>query len=89
MPILPEDPKDRKYLMMGLKITGDFGLSIAAPVVIFVIIGQWLDGKYESGPWYTIIAFLLAALLSGKMIYNKAKRYGQEYDSIENEEKKK
>ncbi len=89
MPILPEDPKDREYLMMGLKITGDFGLSIAAPVVIFVLIGQWLDARYESGALFTIFAFLSAALLSGKMIYNKAKRYGKEYDRIENEEEKK
>ncbi len=40
--------------MMGLKIVGDFGASIAAPVILFVWIGQWLDEKYESGSWSTV-----------------------------------
>ena len=69
--------------MMGLKIVGDFGASIAAPVILFVWIGQWLDEKYESGSWYTVGAFILAAALSGAMIYRKAKAYGREYQNLD------
>ena len=77
------DAKDRKYYLFALRIIGDFGASIAIPVVVFVLIGQWLDGKYEKSPWFTVIAFALAVVLSGKMIYKKAKRYGKEYQDID------
>ena len=77
------DPEDRKYYLLGLRIAGDFGVSIAVPVVVFVLIGQWLDGKYDKSPWFTIAAFVLAALLSGRMIYKKAKRYGKQFQEID------
>ncbi|MFH1947553.1 MAG: AtpZ/AtpI family protein [Candidatus Magasanikbacteria bacterium] len=84
MSLLPTDPKDRKYMLMGLRIAGDFGASIAVPVILFVLIGQWLDGKYEKTPLFTVIAFILAALVSGKMLYKKAKKYGKEYNDLDN-----
>ena len=36
---------DRAYYTFALKIIGDFGVSIAAPVVLFVLVGQYLDGS--------------------------------------------
>ncbi len=83
MSLLPQDPKERKYMMMGLRIVGDFGISIAAPVVVFVWIGQWLEETYGYAPWFTIGAFILAALLSARLIYKKAKVYGEEYKALD------
>ncbi len=79
MAILPKDPLERKSYMMGLQIAGDFGIVIALPVVFFVLIGQWIDERYGVGPWGTVGAFVLAAIISGKMIYQKSKRYAEEY----------
>lgn len=73
---------DREYILFAMRIMGDFGVSIAAPVVIFVLIGQYLDDKYRRSPWFTIAGFVLAAALSGIMIYRKAKKYGQEYERL-------
>ncbi len=85
------EKKDRVYMILGLKIVGDFGATIAVPVVLFVLFGQWLEKKYGFAPWPTVIAFVLAAVLSGYMIYKKAKQYNQEYYNIEkpDDEKKK
>lgn len=88
MSLLPEDPKDRQYIMLGLSIVGDFGATIAVPIVVFVLIGQWLEGKYGHAPWFTVVAFLLAAFLSAKMIYKKAKKYGEEYKKLNDKESK-
>lgn len=77
------DVKDRKYYLFALRIISDFGVSIAAPIVVFVLIGQRLDGRFDKSPWFTVIAFILAAILSGKMIYKKAKRYGREYQDLD------
>lgn len=73
---------DRKYYMFGLKIAGDFGISIAAPVVLFALSGQYLDEKYGTGPWLLIAGFVLAAAISAKLIYKKAKRYGEIYQKM-------
>lgn len=80
--LLPTKGSEREYMVLGLRIVGDFGATIAIPVVVFVNIGQWLDRTYGIGPYATIGAFVLAALLSGYSIYKKAKRYGQWYTEI-------
>lgn len=73
---------DRKYYLFALKIMGDFGVAIAVPVVIMVLLGQWLDGKYSSAPLFTVFGFIIAALVTVKTIYKKAKIYGKEYQKL-------
>lgn len=72
----------RDYYLFAFKIMGDFGASIAAPVVIFVLIGQYLDGKYGRSPLFTVLGFVLAALASAKIVTRKAKIYGEEYKKM-------
>lgn len=81
--LFSSDPKYSAYLRLSLRIIADFGATIAAPVVFFVLIGQWLDGRYHREPLFTILAFALSACLSGTMIYRKAKQYNEEYRNIE------
>ena len=81
---LPKQTTDRAYYMFALRIVGDFGATIAVPVVLFVLLGQYLDGKYNKSPLFTVLGFVLAALLSGMSIYKKAKRYGAEYQRLMN-----
>ena len=75
---------DREYYIFALKIIGDFGATIAVPVVIFVLIGQYLDEKYGRSPLFIILGFALAAVISVKIIYKKAKIYGAEYQKMSN-----
>lgn len=76
-------------MLMGFKIVGDFGATIAIPVVVFVLIAQKLEAKYGGGPWLTITAFILSALLTGYIIRKKAIEYGQEYKKLVDSEKQK
>ena len=80
------DPKDRKYMLLGLRIAADFGATLAVPVILFVIVGQWLDGRYDTGYNFTAVAFVFAAILSAKMILKKSKAYGKEYQSLDKKE---
>jgi thioredoxin-like negative regulator of GroEL len=86
MPLFSSE-KDRRYAVLGMRIASDFGASIAVPVVILVIIGQKLDGKWGTGYAWTIGAFILAAVISGRMIYKKAKAYGKEFQAMDSEKK--
>ncbi len=76
-------------MLMGLKIAGDFGATIAIPVIVFVLIGQCLDDRYDSYPLFLILAFIISVLLSGLMIYKKAKKYGREYSELDKMDSKK
>lgn len=82
-------PKGYQYQLFAFKMLGDFGFAIAAPVVLFVLIGQYLDGKYDKAPLFTVLAFVLAALVTTRVIYKKAKKYGDEYKRMNEEEKNK
>ena len=82
MAIEPKKTSDRAYYLFALRIIGDFGASLAVPVVVFVLIGRWLDAKYNTEPWLMILGFALAAASSAKIIYTKAKKYGVEYQKM-------
>jgi len=79
---------DRRYYLFALKIMGDFGAAIAAPVVIFVLLGQWLDGRYGTNLVFTIFGFVIAFLISIRIIYKKAKIYGEQYSRLADIKKK-
>jgi F0F1-type ATP synthase assembly protein I len=81
--------KDRKYLLLGLRIVGEFGFIIAAPVVFLTILGKRLDQRYNSAPLFLVSGFVLAASLSAVSIYRRAKRLGEEYLAIDSKVKSK
>lgn len=78
--LIPQE--DRAYYLFALKIVGDFGATLAVPVVVFVIIGRYVDMRYGSGPWCTILAFILAGFTSTKLILKKARVYGEQYQRL-------
>ena len=80
---------DRDYYLFALRTIGDFGATIAVPVIILVLIGQYFDERLGLTPWFTILGFVLAALISGKIIHRKAKEYGKWYQSLVDNEAKK
>ena len=84
----PHNGFDRAYLLFAMRIAGDFGISIAMPVILFVLGGQYLDQKHGTTPRWTVCAFILAALLSGTIIYQKAKKYGKEFSTLDVKAKK-
>ncbi len=82
-PLPKKTDSDKEYIRLGMRIIGDFGATLAVPVVIFVLIGQWLDEKYHHTYLFTAIAFVVAAITSARMIYKKAKYYDKAYHDIE------
>ncbi len=71
--------------MFGIRIVGEFGGLIAIPVVVFVLVGRWLDGRWGTKPWMTILAFILAALVSGIMVWRRTKDVAKEYQALINQ----
>lgn len=75
---------ERRYYALALKIALDFGGTIAVPAVIFALVGNYLDEKYGHRFLFTLLGLALAALLSGRIIYQKARAYGKKYEEINN-----
>lgn len=73
-------------MLLGLRIAADFGATIAVPVVVFVLVGRWLDARYALSYTFTGLAFVLSALVSAKLIVRKAKAYGKEYQALDAKE---
>lgn len=73
---------ERKYWVFALRIAGDFGATIAVPVVLFAWMGKRLDAQWNTGPWMLIAGFALAAVISGISIYHKAKKLGKEFQDL-------
>lgn len=78
----PKKNSERQYYLFALRIAGDFGATIAVPVVIFAVIGQYFDKKYSSEPLFLVGGFVLAFILSSLSIYRKAKKYGNIYQKL-------
>jgi len=78
----PQKTSDRDYYLFALRIIGDFGATIAVPIVVLALVGQYLDEKYARTPLFTVLGFTIAAVTSGRIIYRKAKRYGVEYQKM-------
>ena len=78
-----KNQSDRRYYLFAMRIVGDFGATIAIPVVALVLLGRYIDHRYNnSGYLFTLIGFAVAALVSAKIIYKKAKKYGQDYQNL-------
>ena len=81
--IMSSPESDRRSYLLGLKIMGDFGASIAVPVVVLVLIGKWLQEKYHFAPFGIIGGFLIAAAITVYIIRKKAAWYAAEYKSLQ------
>jgi F0F1-type ATP synthase assembly protein I len=78
---------ERRYLMLGLAIVGDFGVVLAVPAILGAVLGVRLDARYGTRPWLLVVCLLLAAALSTVAIYRRAKRYNERYQSLIREER--
>ena len=77
-----EKQSDSQYWMFGMRIVGEFGGLIAIPVVLFVLAGRWLDGRWGTKPVFIIVGFVIAAVVSGIMVWKRAKEVAEEYQKL-------
>lgn len=68
--------------LLGFQIVTDFGVTIAAPILLLTWIGKKLDLYYQTRPLFLIIGFVLAFLISAIAIYQKAVKYGKMFRKV-------
>ena len=65
--------EDRKlFRMLGALST--VGITLVVSTVIGYFIGHWLDGKFDTTPWLTVV-FLLVGIAAGfKNLYDQTRK---------------
>ena len=52
------------YLAISLRVLGNLSAWIVGPVIIGVIVGKWLDGKYHTEPLLLLISIGFCFIIS-------------------------
>jgi len=72
------DPRESDPKFSGLRTAGYLlaipGLLIVAPLVGFFA-GRWLDGKFRTLPWLSLIGVVLGFIAAGRETYQIYRRY--------------
>lgn len=55
----------------ALSLAWELGYSIAVPLVIFALLGRWLDKKLATSPWLFLLGVVLAVSISSYLVYRK------------------
>lgn len=53
------DPKDRDPFLIAFGVYGAVGFQLAATVVGGLLLGQWLDKKWDISPWMTLAGMVV------------------------------
>jgi ATP synthase protein I len=54
----------------------DLGLRLAAPILIGVLVGAWLDGLLKTAPWLLFVGVLLGVGIAFYALYDVSRTYG-------------
>lgn len=76
----------------GVGRQGTVGLELVLSVLVGLLAGRWLDGKFGTGPWLTVIGVAYGVAAAGRALYRAARqatREAEEFDRKEREQRKK
>ena len=74
--------KDRALYLFAAKLFSECTVRIVAPVLLLILIAQWLIGKYQLGWWVNALAFALGAVFTASDLRKKAIAWGKEYEDL-------
>jgi len=64
--------------MKAVSLAFEMGFIIALPVGLFLLLGKYLDLKFDSSPWFKIIGFLLAVTITTTWLTRRFKEIFEE-----------
>ena len=64
--------KNQRKVFQALTLVLQFGLNMIVPIAMCMVLGIWLDKKYDM-PWVSIVMFFMGALAGFTNIFKMAK----------------
>ena len=71
----------KKTLWMTLSVVGNMGLAIAVPIVIFSLLGRFLDNKYQTSPWFLLTGMIVALVVTSIILGSKIMKLLKEVEA--------
>ena len=56
-------------ILRGVALLTQLGLSVAAPPLLMILLGQWLQKRFSLGAWVTIAALVVGLISSACGMY--------------------
>jgi F0F1-type ATP synthase assembly protein I len=70
----------------GVGSFGTVGLEIVVGIVLGLLGGRWLDGKFHTAPYLTVVGFCLGLVTAGKAVFRSWKDMQRETEREEREQ---
>lgn len=71
----------------GLAGPGTVGLEVVLSVAVGLFGGAWLDAKFDTRPWLTIIGLVYGLAAASRAIYRALKTANRELEKLEQAER--
>jgi len=71
----------------GLGGPGTLGLELVAGIALGLFGGQWLDKRFGTGPWFTLIGLAYGIAAGARAIYRALKKANREAEALEKKER--
>jgi ATP synthase protein I len=71
----------------GLAGPGTVGLEVALSVAAGLFGGAWLDEKFATKPWLTVIGLAYGLAAAGRAIYRALKKANRELEQLDKKER--
>ncbi|MFH1838119.1 MAG: AtpZ/AtpI family protein [Candidatus Kuenenbacteria bacterium] len=62
---------DKENFWSMLSLAWELGYLIALPLVLFALLGRFLDKYFHTSPWLFLFGILLAIIISTRIVYKK------------------
>lgn len=69
---------NKKAVFLALSYAWEFGYTVAVPVLVFTLIGRWLDRVLHTSPWLLLTGLLLSIIATSFLVVRKALRIFKE-----------
>lgn len=69
---ITNNSSQRNALLQALSYAWEFGYLVAVPLILFAVLGRFLDKKLATGPWLFLAGILFSILLSSVAVVRKA-----------------
>lgn len=67
------DKRQNLNLLQALSFVWDMVVIIALPTTLLALGGRWLDRKFGSTPWFTLLGLVVALTIAYVLVNRKAK----------------
>jgi ATP synthase protein I len=64
--------EDKREFFRALGAVGNIGFTLAAAVVVGLLLGRMLDNVFSTGPWLTVVGIILGMIAGLWSMYKQA-----------------